>query len=227
VIEYPYANCPFGGFTDDHAHNWLNGTDQWDVFAHEFGHSLGMQHAGRLYCVDAKGNRVSFSKKCTIGEYSDNYDVMGSGETHISAWHKFRLGVIPKANVTTVKSSGTYRLRDAQHAVAAGDGVQMIRVPHLYNSKGSVQEYLTLEYDVAYGTFEHASDIDGKGIVVRLAPHFVPTLNGGSEIQLLSFSGSDVLSPGHSFTDFATGVKIQTISVDKHGAVVKISVPGH
>lgn len=57
---------------------WVNGAPIVDVFAHEFGHNLGLGHANTATCTSG-GSRVPLASlsSCTIREYADTADVMG------------------------------------------------------------------------------------------------------------------------------------------------------
>ncbi len=57
---------------------WVNGYALIDVFAHEFGHNLGLGHANRATCT-AGGSRVALSltTACSVEAYKDEADVMG------------------------------------------------------------------------------------------------------------------------------------------------------
>ncbi|MCV2394176.1 DUF4214 domain-containing protein [Actinotalea sp. M2MS4P-6] len=58
---------------------WVNGAPLLDVFAHEFGHNLGLGHANRAQCASG-GTRVPLSlpiSSCTRIAYGDYTDVMG------------------------------------------------------------------------------------------------------------------------------------------------------
>jgi hypothetical protein len=55
---------------------WVNGYQLIDVFAHEFGHNLGLGHANATTCT-SDGVRVPLSDTCTVEEYQDSADVMG------------------------------------------------------------------------------------------------------------------------------------------------------
>lgn len=57
---------------------WVNGAPIIDVFAHEYGHNLGLGHANRLTCTSG-GTRVPLAalSSCTSTEYADTADVMG------------------------------------------------------------------------------------------------------------------------------------------------------
>lgn len=116
VAVYPGGSCPFSGIA------WvgwngvlLNGSVQPTTAEHELGHNLGVWHAGS---VNAQGGQY---------DYGDPTDTMGSGVNRdYSAWHKWRLGWLPDADVQTVTASGatTVTLSSLESPVA---GVEMIR----------------------------------------------------------------------------------------------------
>lgn len=59
---------------------WVNGAPNADVFAHEFGHNLGLGHADKATCYSG-GYRIALanplSSACTLNVYGDRADVMG------------------------------------------------------------------------------------------------------------------------------------------------------
>lgn len=62
---------------------WVNGYPYVDVWAHEFGHNLGLGHANLAVCASA-GTRVSLTlpiSGCSVTEYGDRADVMGGALT--------------------------------------------------------------------------------------------------------------------------------------------------
>jgi hypothetical protein len=56
---------------------WVNGVPLPDVVAHEFGHNLGLGHANTATCT-AGAVRAALSDSCSIEEYGDKADPMGS-----------------------------------------------------------------------------------------------------------------------------------------------------
>ncbi|NTW42051.1 MAG: DUF4214 domain-containing protein, partial [Cellulomonadaceae bacterium] len=58
---------------------WINGSQNLDVMAHEYGHNLGLGHANVATCY--QGSRVTLAPlaSCTRSEYADRADVMGIG----------------------------------------------------------------------------------------------------------------------------------------------------
>lgn len=90
---------------------WINGTFSFRILSHELGHTYGLKHANLWQVND--GNPVS-----AVGgssEYKDPFDAMGDSSTadsrfHYNQWSKNRLGWLPDSAVTTVTTSGTYRV---------------------------------------------------------------------------------------------------------------------
>ena len=65
---------------------WVNGSPLADVFAHEFGHNLGLGHANTATCASG-GGRVPYSgslASCTVRQYYDTADVMGFATSQAS-----------------------------------------------------------------------------------------------------------------------------------------------
>lgn len=82
VYLFPRTTCPFAGMAS--AENvWLNGSLSRKLVAHELGHTYGLGHANTWDCT---------SGTCTVVEYGDPYDTMGSGSGDFNAYEKFRIG---------------------------------------------------------------------------------------------------------------------------------------
>lgn len=94
----------------------INGGANIRSVTHELGHCYGLLHSNLWQVAD--GNPVSAAG--TTIEYGDAFDMMGSTafafsgtrdtRHHFNPWQKNRLGWLPDAAVTTVTSSGTYRI---------------------------------------------------------------------------------------------------------------------
>jgi len=82
VVYLPYrSDCGWAGLGSvSGPYVWVNGTQLVDVLAHEFGHNLGLGHAGSATCPP-NGTRVSLrlpvATSCAVWSYGDGADVMG------------------------------------------------------------------------------------------------------------------------------------------------------
>lgn len=90
----------------------LNGRNNLDIIAHEFGHNLGLQHSRSHYCpsdTTTEGGwdpiSTTFSDGCVDKDYGDSYDVMGAA---ISAYSGGAL--IANANPTSLNVTQKQRL---------------------------------------------------------------------------------------------------------------------
>jgi hypothetical protein len=89
--------CGFAGLGsvgDRPSHSWVFRCDLEDVYAHEFGHNLGMNHAST-----------------TASQYGDTSDVMGLAGFKLrqpNAPHREQLGWIEPQQVLEVTASGSY-----------------------------------------------------------------------------------------------------------------------
>lgn len=128
-VQYVFpsqSSCGWAGLGElGGKRTWLNGDISVRVAAHELGHNMGLHHASSYTCRDASNAQVMFSGNCTASEYGDPFDVMGLNARHSNAWHLLQLGVLRAADVKTVSSSGTYRLRSA---FALGTDPTLLRV---------------------------------------------------------------------------------------------------
>lgn len=115
VLAFPTVGCGFGGWgtigktrlaTQDGTVNasvmWINGYMSLGIFAHEFGHNLGLDHASSLRCPTPDG----FGPECADTEYADPYDAMGNAfPGHYSFHNKQQLGWLTDSQVESVVAS--------------------------------------------------------------------------------------------------------------------------
>lgn len=108
--------CAFGGLGTvggDPGRSWIfNYHTDHRVYAHEFGHNIGIHHANSLSCglkaIDVYSN-------CTNAEYGDIFDVMGNfwyavGTLQFNGAHKLAAGWVQPSGITTATAEGIYRI---------------------------------------------------------------------------------------------------------------------
>ena len=98
---------------------WINGG--LGSTTHELGHTYGLYHANFWQVTDGD----PLSPTGTSLETADPFDTMGAGSgyvgAHFNLWFKNILGWVPDTSVTTVTTSGTYRIYAFDHSAAPLD----------------------------------------------------------------------------------------------------------
>ncbi|MEO9174958.1 MAG: hypothetical protein ABI317_05540 [Gaiellales bacterium] len=159
IYAYPQlADADWNGQADlaiDAPGQWvdLNGDEPTAQLAHELGHTLGLVHAHSYRC-----SRGVLAGRCTIDEYGDETDLMGSGSnaetSTFGAIERYQLGWL--THVAGVVASGTYQLGP----IDAPDSGPLPRALVIETPRGE----LWVERAVARGTFfvhlAHNSRID-------------------------------------------------------------------
>jgi hypothetical protein len=196
--------------------SFINGYLTPYVTAHELGHNFGVYHASSLRCVDASGARVSLSTDCTLGEYGDPFDVMGSNAHHTSNWHRRQLGFLTRADEATVTAPGTYRLATAE---VAGGTPRILRIARPNG------DFFYLEWRQPYGRFDAFATTAAavRGVIIRIAPD---TRRGRSKLidttpETTSWLDAPLVK-GRTFVDPTNGISITTTELDANGATVQI-----
>lgn len=112
-----------------------NVAGSWLPYAHELGHTFGMGHENLWKVAD--GNPVSPAGQNL--EYEDPFGFMGSQGSagrlgpldrrfHPNAYWKNRLGWLPDSAVTTITTSGTYRVYQFDSRTVPASGAQALRI---------------------------------------------------------------------------------------------------
>jgi hypothetical protein len=217
IYAFPHNVCPFAGSSyvgGSPSQNWLNGNVSLQVAGHEYGHGLGLWHSHSLDCGD-----VSLGLNCTVSDYGDTLDVMGTGPTtHFNPFQKERLGWLAPLTVT---ETGTYALSSYETL-----GVPLaLKVLKSTDSTG-VRTWYYVEARKQLG-FDRFLAYQGMadGVAVRLGSE-----SGGNTSYLLDMTpnsmNNDFLDPvlavGQSFSDPDAGVTMTTESVTTSGATVSV-----
>ncbi|OXE32445.1 peptidase M11 gametolysin, partial [Vibrio parahaemolyticus] len=134
---------------------YIDGTLSARVIAHEFGHNLGLSHAKALDCGDA-----SVSNNCSVIEYGDSYDVMGTPDMgYINTYYKERMGWLNDAespNILTATQDGLYEIAEYE----TQDITQNIalKIPRGVNPNSGLKEWFYVEYRQAMGYDQFLDD---------------------------------------------------------------------
>lgn len=218
MLAFPQQSaCSWSGLAQlNNANSWINGSMTLRTTTHELGHNFGSHHAATINCTSG-GVRVSFSSSCTMSEYGDPFDVMGSGTRLSHTYHRKRWTFLTTSDQQTVTTSGTYFVATGQ---VAGGYPRILRV-----ARPSGQ-FWYLEFRQPYGQFDNFSTSAAvvNGVSIRLAPdnsttqtRLVDTTPGTS-----SFADAP-LAVGATFTDPLDKISIKTLSIGSSGATVSVT----
>ncbi|MBI4422236.1 MAG: hypothetical protein HY554_00825 [Elusimicrobia bacterium] len=139
VMAYPNNNCRYGGMgtvgktkIDTREGQvqvslmWMPGEISLRIFAHEYGHNLGLWHASSLWC-DRPGD---FGLGCADEEYGDPYDAMGFPfPGHFGAHNKAAIGWLSGRQVMTVEAGRPRTVVARLTPVETRDGLKEIVIP--------------------------------------------------------------------------------------------------
>lgn len=220
IVSLVWPRTPACGF-GSRAGTFHNGDFDTQSLAHELGHSFNVNHAGGWSCTGAAGEPVPLSTTCTVSEYGDLYDVMGSSLRHFNAWEKTRLGWL--TNTATVTVSGDYTIAPQEWQPQTGP--QALFVPR---ADGSV---FVLEFRQRYGfDVGNLTDFVFNGVLVRVATAAPPGGQSDRTFLLDAHPGGTLswfdspFTPGETLTDPLGGVSITVVSVSPSGAVVNVQL---
>ena len=126
VVQWDRAFCGFAGYWYSAGKTMVLNLRSATPM-HEFGHSLGLDHAQLEACTDGFGNPVPFSFNCKAVEYGDSYDVMGRGHHSFGAIEAYGLGWLNRQ--FTSLTSGIYsRTITLKPLAAVPHGLRAIRL---------------------------------------------------------------------------------------------------
>lgn len=204
----------------------LGGQNSWIyspgsmIISHELGHNFGLNHAKSLDCGT---KTIDIYSKCTVREYGDLYDVMGSSYNLFNAPHDFVLGWLPATQVHTISQDGTYKISPLKQP---GLGTKLLRI-----AKKDTSEYYYLDYRQKYGIFDSVFTSGPLGNGTYSLSNGAGLRTGsetpiGTTILDMATSASSIWDyafvDGQAYTDPFNGVNIKQLSHDSAGVTVEV-----
>ncbi|MFM1746864.1 MAG: hypothetical protein RLZZ188_530 [Verrucomicrobiota bacterium] len=190
----------------------LNNTVGAGTTGHELGHTQSLAHSH--YWLPSGTSPVGAGSHV---EYGDIFDIMGGGGSiqHLNVAQKAKLGYLEAAAITTITSSGTYRI--ARHDDGAAAGVRALRVA----PAGLGFEYWVEHRRVAPTSFNAAQQERLRnGVLVRWGPEKSPSFTSGQGSYLLDATPGSAggandapLRIGESFVDPDSGITFKPVAV--------------
>lgn len=217
VYAFPFnSNCLFAGSATvggDPSSAWINGSTNTGILAHELGHNEGLYHSHALSC-----HPNVLTGTCTVTDYGDVTDAMGSGFGHFNTFQKQRLGWLDynvSPPITRVQASGTFAI-DAYEF--PGTLPKALMIP-----RGATGQsfFVELRRNVGWDQYLYRS-----GVFVHLATGSDP--NSSDLLDMVpetTTSDDDFLDVGKTFTDPVTGISMTTNSVSAAAASVSVTLP--
>ena len=198
------------------------------LYAHDFGHNLGLAHANALRCnsvQDGAWDGTSFGSACQRWRYEDLLDVMGySGETYgegnLNAAHLDDLDLDPTA-IRAVTGPATVTVPPLSSTTTApGRGLRVTDT----NGATYYVEYRTATGRDAVAGLD--SYLPSMGVLLYRDPSAYRG-HGSYHLDATPHRSDDfdydrALRPGATFTSAAGTLTITTVSQDADGAVVEI-----
>jgi hypothetical protein len=215
VYFFPETSCGWSGMASvggNPSTAWLNGDVTVQVFSHELGHNLGLYHSHSMSCPPAV-----LGPNCTVQEYGDGTDTMGSYGGHFNPFQKQRLGWLDygvSPPITRVQQSGTYTI-DAYDF--PGTTPKALKIQRGTTAQAFfVALRRTVGFDKLSGVFVHlATDGDANSsYLLDMTPETPASSSDGN------------LDVGKSFTDPVSGITIKTVSVSSTSATIMVDMGG-
>lgn len=180
-------------------------SDPMGVYAHEFGHLLGLPDLYDLTRqIDPTNNFIGYWEIMALGEWNPNTGnpfspKPGTYPSHHSSWSKIQLGFVPGSRIVTVQPGASMNIT-IQNLEQPTSGNQSVRIPIAANSDGSLTYYL-LEMRAKLGVYDQylpfPSSYPGAGLLIYKVNESIPA--GQGSVRLID------AHPGGDLNDAAFG----------------------
>lgn len=231
VYVFPKNSCGWAGITLKSSNTvprvYLNGSFNFKDVAHELGHSFGLDHSASLDC-----GATSIGSSCTMIEYGDKFDDMGSGSYHFNAYQKERMGWLNSGTTTppimTVESSGTYFIEPLETLSAGGAKALKILKSVDPVTGDKTWYYVEFRQPVGFDSALAGNSNVVNGVLVHQATQFQDSFNLFFSYLLdmtpeTSSWFDPALPVGRTYQDSTAGFSIAPIACSSAGCSVLVS----
>ena len=210
---------------------WINGDDGAAAYrtrslAHEYGHTLGLDHAHLNHCVDPSNNAVPISTNCTVSDTGDAFDGMSYEDNtllkHFSGPAKAFLGWLPSTQITTISpnTNAIYTLIPLEASSSSGTYMlQISRSDGQYYYVDFRQPSLSDPFEYLPSTFANGVEIHLSGNLSAM-PVDITLVNNNPTSSSGAYAAP--VSVGQTFTDSGNSLTIRILSVSSTGAQVQV-----
>ncbi|MGM0508633.1 MAG: M6 family metalloprotease domain-containing protein [Fusobacteriota bacterium] len=177
VVHSGKAEEETGNSSDIYSHQWsLNGyktktgvtienytlqsmESPIGIFAHEFGHTLGLPD---LYSTTTGASKIGEYSLMDYGSWSGPNNNDGTVPSHLSAWEKVYLGWLEPRNLSILNDGQKLSIREIQDIISEEDYNYIYKI----DLDDTGKEYLLIENRQKQGWEEFDSYLPGSGLLI-------------------------------------------------------------
>jgi hypothetical protein len=202
-----------------------------NAFAHEMGHGFGLHHASTASCGGVHYKRDGYTS-CSVAEYGNQFNTMGNGLGHFSAFQKSTMQWLDDCNNVVVTKDGTFDVYAMQSSTTS---IQSLQIPNGETRDGNDLYYWVEFRNPALADFnaKDGGTVREKGTGVHIDVAADHRVDDGDRRPLLldladgapgNFDDPRLLT-GKSFVDPDSRVTIKVLSTSAEKASIEVTFP--